>query len=432
MRRILASSFIGSAIEFYDFLLYATASSIVFASLFFAGMGEGLAVVASFATLAAGYLARPLGGLVFGHFGDRLGRKKALVVSMIIMGSVTVIVGLMPPASQIGIVAPISLLVLRVVQGIAVGGEWGGAALMALEHAPRRKRGFAASFANAGGPAGAVLATLVMSLMTVLTGDQFVVWGWRIPFVFSAVLIVVGLVIRLKVSESPVFQALEEESDRRRLPIAEVLRHHLKPVLIGLSVAVSVYTTQSLVTVWGVSMAVAANEDKTWVLNWKAGGSLIMIIVCFASARISDKIGRSRTIFVACLITAGAALPLTFLIGSGHIALFAIAILVGQGVVQGAMYGPISAYVAELFPAPVRYTGASLAYQGSAALGAGLMPLAASALMLLPSGGLWWIGALWGGIAVLSASVVTMHARRSTQNSELDPISAPKELSSRR
>ncbi|MCF2572118.1 MFS transporter [Brevibacterium sp. UCMA 11754] len=410
MRRILASSFIGSAIEFYDFLLYATASSIVFASLYFTGFGSGsLAVFASFATLAAGYLARPLGGVIFGHFGDRLGRKKTLVLSMIIMGSVTVIVGLMPPASMIGIIAPISLLVLRVIQGIAVGGEWGGAALMALEHAPKAKRGFAASFANAGGPAGAVLATVVMSVMTVLTGDQFVVWGWRIPFLLSAVLIVVGLVIRLKVSESPVFQTLEEEHDRRRIPIFDVLCNHLKPVLIGLAVAVSVYTTQSLVTVWGVSMAVDAGEDKTWVLNWKAGGSLIMILTCFVSARLSDRIGRARMIFIACLVVAASAFPITFLIGSGRIEMFSVAILFGQGIVQGLIYGPISAYVAELFPASVRYTGASVAYQGAAALGAGITPMLASALMLLPFGGLWWVGTIWALVALFGALVVALH-----------------------
>lgn len=409
MRRILASSFIGSAIEFYDFMLYATASSIVFSTLYFADLGEGVALMASFATLAAGYLARPLGGVLFGHFGDRVGRKKALVVSMLMMGGVTVVIGLMPPTAQIGVIAPISLMLLRIVQGIAVGGEWGGAALMALEHAPKRSRGFAAAFANAGGPAGAVLATLVLSLMTVLSGDQFIVWGWRIPFVLSAALIVVGLVIRLRVSETPAFQALEARGQERRMPIVTVLRHHLGPVAIALLVTLSVYTTQSIVTVWGVSVAVAAGEDQTAVLNWKAAAAVLTIVVTFAAARLSDRIGRRRALLIGTTATAVAAFPLAFLVGSGQLTQYAIAIVIGNGIVQALVYGPIAAYVAELFPPAVRYTGASLGYQAASALGAGLTPMIVSAFMLLPAGGLWWVGGYWAFFAIAGAFAVMLY-----------------------
>jgi MFS family permease len=212
MRRILASSFIGSAIEFYDFILYATAASLVFGRLFFAGMPPTVGLFASFSTLAVGYVARPLGGAIFGHFGDRLGRKGVLIVSMVLMGVATSAIGMLPTSTQIGVAAPTLLVVLRLVQGLAVGGEWGGAMLVALEHAPSTRRGFAASFANMGGPAGAVLATLVMSAVSTLPDAQFLSWGWRVPFLLSIVLIAIGLVIRLKVAETPLFLELGEKA----------------------------------------------------------------------------------------------------------------------------------------------------------------------------------------------------------------------------
>ncbi|MGV9709355.1 MFS transporter [Gordonia sp. NPDC003424] len=398
-------------------MLYATASSIVFPKLYFAGLGPGLSVVAAFATLAAGYFARPLGGVLFGHFGDRYGRKKALVVSMVVMGAVTVAIGLMPTTAQIGIIAPIALLLLRVIQGIAVGGEWGGAALMAVEHAPKNRRGFAAAFANAGGPAGAVLATLVLSLMTVLTGPGFLVWGWRVPFLLSALLIVVGLLIRLKVSETPAFQAMQAASDARRLPIVAVLRRHMGAVVAALLVTISVYTTQAIVTVWGVSVAVAAGEDKTAILNWKAAAAVLTIVVTFVSARVGDRVGLRRALVFGCLATALSAFPLVFLVGSGELGPYAVAIMLGNGVVQGLVYGPIAGYVVGLFPPDVRYTGASIGYQGASALGAGLTPVIASALVLLPVGGLWWVGAYWAGLALVSAAVAAWYRPRTDRSS---------------
>ncbi|TGD08235.1 MFS transporter [Brevibacterium sp. S111] len=406
MRRILTSSFVGSAIEFYDFILYATASSIVFANLFFEGLGPGLSLFASFSTLAAGYLARPLGGVVFGHFGDRVGRKKALIVSMVMMGAVTVIIGLMPPTASIGMIAPASLFTLRIIQGIAVGGEWGGAALMALEHAPKARRGLAAAFANAGGPAGAILATLILSLTATLTGDNFVTWGWRLPFLLSAVLIVVGLVIRLKVSETPAFQQLEEESEERKVPLLTVFKNYKRQVLIALFATMTIYVTQGLTTVWGVSVAVAAGEDKSDVLNWKAVGALTTLIVTFIVARLSDRIGRKRSLIGAHVVAAALAVPIVLLIVSGELNQYAAAIILGNGIVQGLCYGPIAAYVSELFPPAVRYTGASVGYQLAAALGAGLSPMIASALILVPGVGAYLIGGVWALFAVVGAIAV--------------------------
>ncbi|WP_248278895.1 MFS transporter [Brevibacterium sp. 'Marine'] len=406
MRRILTSSFVGSAIEFYDFILYATASSIVFAQLFFAGLGPGLSLFASFSTLAAGYLARPLGGVIFGHFGDRVGRKKALIVSMVMMGAVTVVIGLMPPTASIGMIAPVSLFTLRIIQGIAVGGEWGGAALMALEHAPKKRRGLAAAFANAGGPAGAILATLVLSLTATLTGENFVTWGWRLPFLLSAVLIVVGLVIRLKVSETPAFQQLEHESEERKVPLLTVFKDYKRQVLIALFATMTIYVTQGLTTVWGVSVAVAAGEDKSDVLNWKAVGALTTLIVTFVVARLSDRIGRKRSLIGAHIVAAVLAVPIVMLIVSGELHQYAAAIILGNGIVQGLCYGPIAAYVSELFPPAVRYTGASVGYQLAAALGAGLSPMIASALIMVPGAGPYLIGGVWALFAVVGAAAV--------------------------
>jgi len=244
-RTVIASSYLGSTIEYYDFLLYATAAAVVFPKVFFSGADEWVGVVAAYGTFAAGYVARPLGGIIFGHFGDRLGRKNMLIVSMLVMGIASTLIGLVPGAAVAGAWGAVMLVFLRVCQGIAVGGEWGGAALMALEHSESGKRGFAASFVNAGAPTGAVLGTLVMGAFAALPNEQFLAWGWRVPFLLSFVLLGIGMFVRLKVSESPIFKAaLEQEkaereqaerdntqptvpgsaSARREIPLLQVLR----------------------------------------------------------------------------------------------------------------------------------------------------------------------------------------------------------------
>ncbi|WP_111466989.1 MFS transporter [Microbacterium suaedae] len=406
MRRILSSSFIGTAIEYYDFILYAVASSVVFNRVFFENLPDAVAIFASFATLAAGYIVRPLGGIVFGHFGDRVGRKKMLVLSMLMMGVATTAIGLLPTTAQIGVIAPILLVTLRLVQGVAVGGEWGGAALMAMEHAPRHQRGFATSFANAGGPAGAILATLVVSFLSGVTGDQFLTWGWRIPFLLSAVLIAVGLVIRLRVTESPLFQKLEQSSEKRRLPILDVLAHHPRAVLLALIATMSFYCCQGIVTVWGVSVSVEAGADRTSVLVWKAVGAALTLVITFLSARLSDRIGRRTVLVIGGGLGILLAYPMLILLTNGTVWGFATADLLGNGLVQGLLYGPIGAYIAEQFPTRVRYTGASLAYQGASTLGAGFTPMIASGLVLLADGSIWLVGVFW--IAVMLAGTIAV------------------------
>ncbi|WP_427005233.1 MFS transporter [Pseudarthrobacter sp. H2] len=406
MRRILASSFIGSAIEYYDFILYATAASIVFNKVFFANLEPGVAIFASFATLAVGYLSRPLGGIIFGHFGDTIGRKRMLVLSMLLMGGATTAIGVLPTTAQIGVAAPVALIVMRLIQGFAVGGEWGGAALMAMEHAPQKRRGFAASFANAGGPAGAILATLTVSAVTAISGKDFLVWGWRVPFLLSLVLIAVGMIIRLKVSETPMFKKLEEPGAKKRIPLVEVFRHHSRAVVIALVATMSFYCCQGILTVWGVSIAVENGVDQASVLNIKALGAVATLIVTVYSARLSDKLGRRPILIGAGIAGIVLAYPLLWCLNNGTVWGFATAILVGQGIIQGLLFGPIGAYIAEQFPTDMRYTGASLSYQGASVLGAGFTPMIAAALMLAGGGTLWLVGGFW--IAVLLAGVIAV------------------------
>ena len=323
MRRILASSFLGTAIEFYDFILYATAAAVVFSQVFFTVDSAALAAFFSFGTLAAGYIARPLGGLVFGHFGDILGRKKVLVLAMTLMGAATVGIGLLPTTAQIGVAAPILLVTLRVIQGLAVGGEWGGAMLVALEHAPGGKRGFAASFANMGGPAGAVMATLVVSLFSTLPDDQFLSWGWRVPFLLSVVLLGVGLIVRLQVSETPLFQKMEAEAERRRIPALEVITKYPKNLVIGIIAGLGVYSVQGLMTVWAVSYVIGHGLDRTEVLNWKAVAATTTVIMVIVSARMSDRFGRKPVMLAGALLGVVLAYPIIALVGMHEMWAFA-------------------------------------------------------------------------------------------------------------
>jgi len=424
LRRILGSSFLGSVIEYYDFILYATAASLIFDKVFFGNLTPGLALFASFGTLAVGYIARPLGGIVFGHFGDRLGRKKMLVLSMMMMGLATIAIGLLPTTATIGAAAPVILVLLRVVQGVAVGGEWGGATLMALEHAPAAKRGFAASFANAGAPAGGLLATFLVSFVSFTTGDAFMEWGWRIPFIFSAVLIIIGMMIRLKVAETPVFQEMDalalDRKQERKTPISLVLKNHSRTVIITLIASLGFYTCQGVLTSWGVSEAAAQGVDRSFVLNTKGYAAIATIVVCFAAAKLSDKYGRKMILTIGGVAGVLWAFPAVFLMSNGTGWGFAVAVIVGNGVIQGILAGPIGAYISELFPADVRYTGASLAYQGSSTIGAGFTPMICTALAV--TFGITAVGIFWAAILIIGLVAI----RLSPEGAALPPKGAVK------
>jgi len=418
MRRILASSFLGSMIEFYDFILFATAASIVFSQVYFVDLDPGLGLFLSFTILAVGYVARPIGGIVFGHFGDKIGRKGVLVTSMMLMGGTTVAIGLLPPTATIGVAAPILLTVFRVIQGLAVGGEWGGAMLIALEHSPKKRRGFAASFANMGGPAGAVLATVVMSVFTLLPDEQFISWGWRIPFLLSAVLVFIGLIIRMKVHESPIFQKLQDKADERKVPLLEVVSKYPKNLILGIIAGMSSYTVQGLMTVWGISYVINSGLDSTHVLWVKALGAASTVVVVWFASQLSDRFGRRPVMIVGMLIGAVAAFPVMFMLDMSNLWVFAMALLITQGLVQGTIFGPFGAFAAEMFPTHIRYTGASLVYQTSSTLGAGFTPMIASSLVAIAGGSLWLIAVVW--IAVFLVAILAISFVKEGRTADLE------------
>ena len=374
MGRIVASSFTGSLIEYYDFLLYSTASAVVFNQVFFSNLDPVTGTIASFGTFAAGYLARPLGGVIFGHFGDRLGRKKMLVLTMVIMGLVSFLIGLIPTYAAIGATAPVLLILLRVIQGIAVGGEWGGAVLITAEHATSR-RGLWASFTNAGAPAGMVLSTAVMAGMAAITTEeQFLSWGWRVPFLLSIVLLAVGLWIRLSVTESPAFQALKDQKKETKAPLLDVLRNSPRTLLLAVGVGLGAFVMQGTLTTFAISYAVGAGFSRDTVLNALTLSSAVAVAGIIGWSALTDRVGRRPVVVAAALVLGAFAFALFPMIDSGSTALLVLAVVLGQGVIHSAFYGPLAALMSEVFSTRSRYTGASLGYQ-LAGMGAGFSPL---------------------------------------------------------
>ncbi|GAA5156497.1 MFS transporter [Amycolatopsis dongchuanensis] len=375
-RRAVLSSFLGSTIEYYDFALYATASSLVFGPVFFASLSPLVATVASYATLAAGFVARPVGGLVFGHFGDRLGRKRMLVVSMTAMGAASALIGVIPAVPTWGATL---LVLLRVVQGVAIGGEWGGAALLSAEHAPEHRRGLAASFTMAGSPTGTVLGAVALALAGLLPVHQFLSWGWRIPFLFSAVLLAVGLFVRTKVAESPVFREAAPQAERRRPPFIEVLRRPRAVIVVFLS-CLAGFAIQAMFATYGVTYSAGHGLTRSAALLAFAISQALAIPGTLGAAWLSDRYGR-RPIMLAGL--AGMVVltyPVFLMLGSGRFALVLTALVLALALCQGVAFGPVAAFISEQFPTHVRYTGVSLGYQTASVVGAGFTPLVVAAL----------------------------------------------------
>ena len=419
MRRVVFSSYLGSAVEFYDFLLYGTAAALVFGQLFFSDLTPVVATIASFGTLAVGYVVRPLGGVIFGHFGDRIGRKSMLVLTMTLMGAASFAIGLLPTFATIGVLAPILLITLRLIQGFAVGGEWGGAALMALEHSDVNKRGFSASFANMGAPAGAVLSTVVLAIVTLLPEDAFLAWGWRIPFLLSAVLVGIGLYVRLTVTESPLFEQeviTAVASEKKHLPIIDVLRNNPTSVLLGIGAGLGAFALQALMATFALTIGVQGGLPRSTVLWLFAAGSFAQIFALPLYATLSDRIGRRPIMITGCVAAALAVYPILLLIASGSALGVLLGFLVAMPLVQAAMYGPLAAFTTEIFATGNRYTGASLGYQLSSTLGGGFAPLIAATLVAgtTTGNGLLRV-ALFAAAAALISAVTVAIAKESRE-----------------
>lgn len=420
-RSVALGSMVGTTIEWYDFYLYATATALVFKPLFFPNVSSTAGTLASFATYAAGFGARPIGAIISGHLGDRLGRKAVLVGALLLMGVTTAAIGVLPTYAQVGLLAPALLATLRVFQGLAVGAEWGGAALLSVEHAPSERRGLYGSFTQLGSPAGMLLATAIFSLVRAVTGeDTFLEVGWRIPFLLSAVLVVIGLLIRVRLTDAEIFGRLRERGDIARLPVAEVLRTQPRNVLLTIGLRLSQISLFVLLTTYSLSYL----QDE-----FGKGSSVGLVAVLISSALglvgtplwawLSDRVGRRRP-YLFGAAGGPVTLALFFLaVETGSKIAVVVAIVLGVNVMHDAMYGPQAAWFAELFDTRVRYSGASLGYQIGAVLSGGFAPLIAAALLTAGGGEPWLIV---GYFAVLS--VLTIAAAGSARETYQDEIGA--------
>lgn len=374
VRKAAVASAVGNTIELYDFLLYGTASALVFDKIFFPRFDPLVGVLLAFATFGAGFLARPLGGAVIGHLGDRLGRRTMLVVTLSVTGVSTASIGLLPTYAQVGVLAPVLLVSLRVVQGFFMGGEQGGAALMAVEHSPAGRWGWYGSWVFIGSPVGLVLANLAMYASSRASGPDFLAWGWRVPFLFSLVLVGIGLYIRLRVSESPRFA----RAGKSRTPIAEVLRTGWRVVLLGAGVnlgfTIFIYVLSVFMIGYGRTALRLSADD---LLVATIAGAAAQVVAVPAFGWLSDRVGRLPVMFGGAVFQAAFAFPLFWLTGSGW---FTFAMVLGFAG-SAALFGPSAAYFAELFRTRVRYTGVALSFQLGAVLGGGLAPLVAQSLL---------------------------------------------------
>ncbi|WP_169983405.1 MFS transporter [Microbispora sp. H10836] len=419
--KVVGASLIGTTIEWYDFFLYGSAAALVFNKLFFPTHDELTGTLLAFLTYAVGFVARPLGGLVFGHYGDRLGRKRLLVISLLMMGGATFLIGLLPTYATLGVAAPLLLTLLRLVQGFALGGEWGGAVLLVSEHGHPRNRGFWASWPQAGAPGGNLIATGVLALLAaVQPDDAFLAWGWRIAFLLSGVLVLIGLWIRLTVAESPVFQeALERQEAAPQAPILGVLRHHWRDVLVAMGARmaenVSYYVITAFVLVYGTT---AAGLPKGTVLNAVLIGSAIHFVTIPLWGALSDRLGRRPVYLIGAAGVGLWAFAFFPLIDTKNFALVTVAVTVGL-VLHGAMYGPQAAFFSELFATRMRYSGVSIGYQLASIVAGGVAPLIAVALLDA------YGSSVPVSVYVVAAAILTMIAviaSRETRDRDLSAI----------
>ncbi|HEV8356284.1 MAG TPA: MFS transporter [Gemmatimonadales bacterium] len=382
IRPVIFASFIGTAIEWYDFFLYGTAAALVFNKLFFPTQAPLAGTLSAYGTFAVGFVARPVGGAVFGHFGDRVGRRTMLVWSLLIMGIGTALIGVLPTYAEIGVWAPVLLVFLRFAQGIGIGGEWGGAVLMAIEHSRAGKRGLHGSWPQMGVPAGLLLSTGVFALLSSrLTDQEFLAWGWRVPFLLSVLLVLVGLFVRLRLLETPAFTRLREARGTAAAPLLDVLRDHRRVTLVGMGMRFGQNVLFYIFTVFVLSYGEKTlGYTRSTMLGGLAVGATVGLFTIPLWAALSDRVGRRPVYLTGAVLSLLYAFPFFWLLGRGP-GFVALAIVLGLNVTQDMMYGPQAAYFSELFGTRVRYSGVSLVYQLTSVFSGGLAPYIATVLL---------------------------------------------------
>jgi metabolite-proton symporter len=380
--KVALASLIGTSIEWYDYFLYGTAAALVFNKLFFPSYDPLIGTLLAFATFSLGFIARPVGGIVFGHFGDKIGRKQMLYLTLMIMGLATAFIGLLPTYNQIGIWAPILLITMRLLQGFGLGGEWGGAVLMAVEHAPANRRGFYGSWPQLGAFVGLLLSTLVFRAVSKMPEATFLSWGWRVPFLLSFLLVIVGVWIRMTIAESPVFEKMKEQKQEAKMPIIEAITKHPKNILIAMGARFAENGLFYVFTVFSLTyISTYLKVPRVVGLNGLLWAAFFGIFTCAGWGALSDKLGR-RPVYMYGAVACGLlAFPFFWMLGTREPLMITLAIVIPVTMGHAAMYGPQASFLSEMFSARVRYSGASLGYQLASIFAGGLSPLVATWLL---------------------------------------------------
>ena len=383
MGPVIFSSTIGTTIEWYDFFLYGTMAVLVFPKVFFPGSDPTVGTLLALLTFLVGFIARPFGGAIFGHFGDRVGRKTTLIATLVLMGISTLLIGFLPGYATIGIAAPLILVLLRLGQGLGVGGEWGGSVLLAMEYGHKGgRRGFWASWPQMGVPIGLVLSTIVVNIVQGATGASFFTWGWRIPFFLSALLIFIGLYIRLRVLETPLFAMVKEQKQVVRAPVIEAFRHSTREILLSAGARFVEQAPFYLFTVFVITYGVEKVQlSRSLVLNAITIAAVLELFTIPLFGHLSDSVGRRRWYLIGCVLIAAFAFPYFLLMNTGSAALFILAVVLSLAVFHAWVYGPQAALIAERFGTRSRYSGASMGYQLAAPFAGGLAPIIALLLL---------------------------------------------------
>jgi MHS family shikimate/dehydroshikimate transporter-like MFS transporter len=406
-KRVLLASAVGSALEWYDFFIYGTAAALVFGELFFPKADPSVGTLLAFATFGVGFVARPFGGLVFGHLGDRIGRKPVLVITLMLVGAGTFLIGLLPTYNSAGVWAPILLVVLRLVQGFGAGAEYGGAVIMAVEHAPPGKRGLFGSVAPMGVTIGLLLANGVFAIFSALPKDEFLAWGWRMPFLFSIVLILVGFYIRARVSETPVFSEIAAKNKAARSPVAEAVKKHPREFLVVLGARLAENGLGYLFPVFALSyMTQQLHLPKGMILQGNMLAYAVQLLAIPLFAMLSDRIGRRPVYMGGAIFSALFAFPFFMLVNTQSQPLIYLGLILGVAVGVGAMFGPQAAYFAEMFGARLRYSGFAFARELGSILAGGPAPFIAASLLIWGGGQPWGVAVYMIVLSLITAIAV--------------------------